>query len=771
MATYRLFQQHNPREGRNTTNLVLSTLLLIVLIATFSCQTDRGNTSTSDKEFAALDTVFTQEIHESFPLLADETNNCFKSIAIDQNQIIWIAGPSGVFFMPRGTKTWRNLFPVNEQGPAYAVHTAPNGSILIGKWDGLYREKNNKLTKQNGPVGPISVICSDREKSYAIGPFGIWIRKGESWEKIDPKVARSVTDAAIDKNGNLWITTSAGLYSVNGDKTNLFQDTTQLISAYASAIDFSQKDECWVGSMGGIAIRKNDKTIQNIRTQDGLPSISINCIKKAPDGTMWVGTNAGLVRFYPNKKPSLLFSKRWLPDDHVNAITFEPDGNAWIATDEGICLIRQQRMTLEEKQENFYQQLMHHNIRAPWICGAAYLPNAGDTSSYTPRDDDNDGEFTSGYLAMESFRDAVTHSEDAYLKARKAFNFLTQLQSVTGTEGFIARSIIPADQSPVHDPNRTYSAEESADAIVNDPRFKPVEKSWHLSSDGKWLWKGDTSSDEMDGHFMGYFYFYQLAARELDKKQIRNHVSQLVNTLIKNNYNLIDVDGKHTRWGVWSPDQLNRDPDWSSERSINSFELLTYLKFAYGITENPHYQQEYLRLIEQEGYLQNAQGINTKNPAWQIYFDRTMEGYLFPIILTYENDPELRTVYLNMLDKWMKKQTSGENLINNLAYTFCTGTKINTKETVDFLCETPLDLIDWEIDHSKREDIQLVHSPVLEEEQINQLPPPIIRATVRWDRNPWAAKQGNSHILREPIFWLWPYWESRYLGILKASVH
>jgi len=61
----------------------------------------------------------------------------------------------------------------------------------------------------------------------------------------------------------------------------------------------------------------------------------------------------------------------------------------------------------------------------------------------------------------------------------------------------------------------------------------------------------------------------------------------------------------------------------------------------------------------------------------------------------------------------------------------------------------------------------LVRTPILEDLQIDELPPASIRATVRWDKNPWAAVQGNPSQVREPVFWLWPYWEARYLGIIE----
>ena len=224
---------------------------------------------------------------------------------------------------------------------------------------------------------------------------------------------------------------------------------------------------------------------------------------------------------------------------------------------------------------------------------------------------------------------------------------------------------------------------------------------------------------------------------------------------------------KHTRWGVWSPKLLNGDPDWSSERSLNSFELLAYLKFAAHITGNEKYQQEYMRLIEDEGYLANAAMLNKKNPAWQIYFDLTMEGYLFPILLKYEKDPQLKKFYEELAKEWMDKQTSGENLINNLTYALATGKKVNVPQTIEFLKDTPLDLVDWRIDHTLREDVTIVRKPILEDVQISELPPASIRATVRWDKNPWAAIQGNPSQVREPVFWLWPYWMARYQGIIK----
>jgi hypothetical protein len=713
------------------------------------------------------DVPFIQEVHDGFKIGETPEDNDVRSIAVDSQSMVWIATASGVFNKKTGSRNWEPVITGENRGPAYSVAVKNDGTVMLGTWNGLYSWTNHQLKKEEGPKPPVSVICTSGDETYALGPNGIWQQSANQWNKLDCKIARSVRCAASNGKGSLWVGTDAGIYLCQNGQATLYQNTGELISAYVRAIGLAPQGECWVGTMGGVAIRKNEKLQKKITPADGLSNSFVTCIEPSPDGTMWVGTALGVVRFDKDFNPSLRFSRRWLMNDRVNDIAFDSGGNAWVATAGGVSEIKCQSMTLADKEQNIYNQLMRRHIRKPWICGNLRLDIPGDTSSWRNTDDDNDGEYTGGYLAMESFRYAATKSEDAHLKARKAFDFLRQLQTITGTAGFFARTIVPSDWTQVNDGNRKYTPQQLAEKLVEDPRYKPVEQRWRPSADGKWLWKGDTSTDEMDGHFMAYFYFYEYAANDDEKQLVRNHVKKIMDELIRTHYNLIDIDGTHTHWAVWSPGQLNHDPDWASEKSLNSMELLGYLKFAYGITGDGKYQNEYLRLINEEGYLENAKLVNDKNPAWQIYFDRTLEGYTFPLLLRYETDPKIKAVYTEMLEKWMAGQEYGENLVNNMAYTLCTGKKINVQQTVSFLTDAPLDLVDWPIDHSLREDVKLVRYPILEDVQIDKLPPASMLATVRWDKNPWAAQQGDLTQVREPVFWLWPYWEARYLGIIQ----
>lgn len=588
------------------------------------------------------------------------------------------------------------------------------------------------------------------------------------WQKLNYPIARSVRDAVADREGNLWVATDVGIYHCT-NTTTLYQNEQELISSYIRGLDFDAEGNLWCGGLGGVTIRQGSQRLKTLTTETGLSSAEVRSVDCSPDSVMWVGTDVGVIRFYPDGRHSLRFTRRWLLDDRVRDVAFDTAGNAWIATAGGVSAIKRREMTLSAKADYFYRVLMQRHIREPWIAGPCRLETPGDTTAWHPEDDDNDGEYTGIYLAMESMRYAVTKSEDARKKAGKAFAFLKYLQEVTETDGFFARTVVPADWTQMHDENRTYTEKQLAEVMVRDPRYKPVETRWNLSKDGKWLWKRDTSSDEMCGHFMGYFYYYEFAADETERAEIARHVQKIMDYLIQHNYNFIDIDGTHTRWAVWSPEKLNGDPDWAPERSLNSFELLTFLKFSYHVSGDEKYQQEYLRMIEEENHLENAAQMNRKNPAWFIYFDVSMAGYIFPILLKYEQDPKLRQFYVQLIDEWFEKQIRDKSPLNNFIYCFVRDTLQQVAPSVRFLVDTPLDLVDWYIDHSKREDIRIVRRPTLEDLQTHVLVEPSLRRTVRWDRNPWAATNGNPYREREPVFWLFPYWLGRYIGAIEGE--
>ena len=742
----------------------LSLLMLGILLV--SCHKRESTGSQQQALTLYRDTLFSQEYHEAYPVGTTQDQNEVRSIAVDVRDNVWIATAAGVFVKKANETHWKGAIPESDQGPSFAVETDEDSAVWVSTWNAVYRFKKNKIEKMRGPESPISVLCRAKEGIYAAGPHGIWLYSNDGWTKKEYQTARSVRDIASDHQGGLWVASDVGLYHCRDGETKHFRGADKVVSAYIRGVEING-DQVWAGGLGGIAILRNEKKIKSLVPKDGVPSIQLNCISRSPNGVMWIGTDVGVVRYAPDSSHSLLLSRRWLMDDQVNDISFDKNGNAWIATQYGVSAVKKKSMTLASKQSYFYDVLMRRHIRDPWIAGQCRLPVAGDTTRWEPEDDDNDGEYTANYLAMESFRYAITKSEDAKEKAGKAFRFLKMLEEVTDSDGFFARTIVPSEWTFVHDGNRTYTDRQIAEELVKEPRFKPVTTRWHKSADGKWMWKGDTSSDEFCGHVFGYFFYYELVADEAEKKIIRTHVARLVDHLIAHDFCLTDVDGKPTRWGIWSPSKLNRDAEWSPDRSLNSMELLSFVKLAYYMTNDEKYQGEYLRLIKDEGYLENMNNIPNQDPAWFIYFDVILAAYQYPILLKCEKDPELLAAYRKHIDRWIEQRKGDKNPLINFIYCYSTNKKMELESSVGLLKDTPLDLVDWTIDHSKREDIDIVHHPILDEFQVSQLQPASIRSTIRWDKNPWSVGPGNHHVEREPVFWLLPYWMGRYLEMIQ----
>ncbi len=737
----------------------------------FSCDNQRhleSKTEANKKSFYK-DVPFIQEYHEGF-ILDKETKeaNDVRAIAPDKNDNIWTATKHGIYMKKPGSRQWELMIKGSDQGPTYDVKADGNGSVWMATWNGVYSNTSGEIAKVEGPEPPLAKLVIAAEGIYALGPYGVWLYQNNSWEKKDFSIARSMRAAVSDGKGGLWVGADVGLFHCNDEKTTVYQGNDDLISAYVHGLDFSDQGDLWVGSLGGIAIRNETQKIGEKLPKDGITNAWVNVVKKSPDGTMWVGTNYGITRFTPGKEEySVRLSRRWLMSNEVRDIAFDKKGNAWIATANGVSAIKKKEMTLAQKADYFYSFLIQRHVREPWIVNRFRLNVPGDTTTLEATDDDNDGEYTSMYLAMESFRYAATKNPEAKERAKKAFDFLHYLRIVTEIDGFFARTIIPVSWEKSHDMNRTYTPQQLAEEIINNPRQKPVEVRWHLSKDGKWMWKGDTSSDELDGHLFGYYCYYTFVADDDEKERVAHHFSAIMDHLMQNDFNLTGVDGTHTKWGVWSPQILNHDPEWAPEKALNSLELLSFLKFTYQITGDEKYEIAYRKLIDEEGYLENAKALHGINPSFETYFDIYLALYVYPPLLTYENDPALKKEYKTHMDEWFEKYKETSSPFLNFTYNYLAGGNDELETSIFFLKDAPLDLVDWQFDNGRREDLQVVRKPILETLQVDELRPPSEYRTMRWDRNPYVAKDGNPAQERDPVYWLLPYWMGRYLELIK----
>jgi hypothetical protein len=161
---------------------------------------------------------------------------------------------------------------------------------------------------------------------------------------------------------------------------------------------------------------------------------------------------------------------------------------------------------------------------------------------------------------------------------------------------------------------------------------KHGRKRWHEAPNGHDWWSGDTSRDQLSGHFFGLAVCYDLLADEALREAIRAAVRDTVDRIIAG--------------GMWL-----RDPDGSFCTHANFFVAtfcgLAILKIAFHMTGEQRFQDQYLRMIDPHAFLAHAmrECDRQQDPFFQHY---QQDSPLYHL-LTYETDPVLKRAYTRCL--------------------------------------------------------------------------------------------------------------------------
>lgn len=484
------------------------------------------------------------------------------------------------------------------------------------------------------------------------------------------------------------------------------------------------------------------------------------------DGSLWVGSQGGLMHLGRSADRWRLFhSRRWLPDDHVQDLAVAADGSVWVKTQAGTCRLSQRRWTLDEKMAEIHAMLRKAHLREGLV-GEIHLNQPGTLEAgYTQHTNDNDGLWTSIYVAAEAFRYGVTGDPEARRNAWQSLEAMMFLEQVTGIPGFVARSFLPGDGPNPHD---RYGGE------------------WHRSADGRWWWKGDTSSDEVDGHYFAYAVYYNVAADDDQKQRIRRVVARITDHILDHGLYYVGPPGKPTTWGVWAPESLNHNLKWIAERGLNSLEILSHLKVAEHITGDPRYKEAARRLIDDHAYDINTvrQKIIWPDEAVNHSDDELAFLAYYPL-LWYERDERLRKTYLMSIERSWHIERPERSPLFNLIYAaarqasrwphaserpaeaLIEGDEYDLSECLAWFRDVPADTISWTIRNSDRRDLGPTTENRFGRGRTIRVLPIHERLMLRWNADPYQLDDGsNGQVRGDGAFILLPYWLGRYHRLL-----
>ena len=624
-------------------------------------------------------------------------------------------------------------------------------------------------------------VASAGGQLATIGPSGAWI-EGVA---VDLPGHAEPAFIAPRRAGGWWIAGEGEAGFWDGAYTSLVEQSGSEVRGLADA-----PDGTWYAATStGLSVAGESAT-----TDDGLPSNDVRAVVVLDDGTVWVGTGAGIAhrtgsegtfspfigahglhygdtvhmavdgsgvllvsttlgasRYHPDGSRRYYFGRLWLADNHVLGAARAADGTMYLATSSGLSQVEQRSMTLAEKAKHFDDITRDRHVRLGYTSTENRLTVAGDVTTSTNADDDNDGQWTGMYLASQSFRYAVTGEEEARSNALGAAMALLRLEEVDGLDGFFARSVVPADECP----QRQQAGGE-----------------WHVSEDGQWCWKGDTSSDEFVGHVFGLAVFHDLAASEQEKNLIAATFGTLMDGIVRNGFRLLDVDGAVTSHG-------NFDPDWMhnnlvaqfGDAGLNSAMILGAIHAAHHMTGDPLFRNAFDALARKENYADYVRRIEEINLAFHTNHDSEEMSFLaLYTLMRYEDDPALMELWREGLEGLWQVQRPERNPEFNAIYAVLSRAQASDHETtLETLRELPLDLILWGLDQEHRWDAQ----PDPKKDRFGNPQNAFVfpyreRQAMRWAENPYAFSQrGDGHQESSGTFWLLPYWMARYYGLVR----
>jgi len=687
---------------------------------------------------------FSQEVARSYTTADGLPSGDVRSIHIDRQDAIWAS-------TEKGWAVWN--------GKAWSPANPPMAHELVGQVPSAkYASIEGRVNQATITLGDkVAAACSNGLMVETDDGFMPWVVEDGSGRRWGTSDVRGVT---VDSYGQLWFACLAGVAC--------------------------QTTEGWKFYTG----------------REGLPYNDFTVAKAGDNGEVWFGTHLGAIRF-DGKTFSYRQGRRWLPNDDIRDIVIDSNGDVWFATAAGIGVISKQSMTLAEKAEFYEDEMERYIRRTPYgYVSEVSLKNPGDKSEITYHDSDNDGLWTSMYGAGECFAYAVTGNKRAKNRAKRAFEALRFLQKVTqGCEhsppkGYVARTIRSTD---LPDPNIGRMESDKKNREEYDALWKVYEPRWPKSADGKWFWKSDTSSDEIDGHYFFYPLYYDLVAdTEEEKERVREVVRDLTDHLVDHDYNLIDHDGMPTRWGYYGPESMNHDKSWWGERGLKSLSMLSYLAVAEHITGDSSYGERSAELIRDHAYLTNAMIYKIhRGPGSGNQSDDEMAFMCYYNLVKYTKNEDLRDrIMLSFYSAWTNEQPE-MNPFFNIAYAAFGADKEYhdqwgthslkpwdgwLEDSLATLEGLPLDRLNWASKNSHRLDITFLRRQQATVDitdktvssrgyRVNGKVIPVEnRHFNHWNTNPWNLDYGgDGKQLASGTVFLLPYYMGLYHGFLVET--
>jgi len=435
---------------------------------------------------------------------------------------------------------------------------------------------------------------------------------------------------------------------------------------------------------------------------DRVPLEDPRAVAKTWDGGFVVATAGGAYRIVDRDAGPewrVYGAERWLPAEDVRGLATDPTSDLaplYLATSGGLAVVLSRRVTLEEKLKPFVERVVQRHDRDGAVADSR-LMRKGDLSTNIPWDSDNDGSWTAYWLMGECARWRVTGDPEARAHFDRSLDAMLFLREVTGTDWFVARSVIRKEGCRLDDCDQ------------------PDDGHWYTSPDGKWWVKRDTSNDELIAHFSMMAMAWEFCADEAQRARIAEHLRGIVGGLIDHGYRLIDpVTGEVTTYGRLDPEYVN---EWIAgvygDGGLRAAILLAGLQVAWLTTGEDRFLRARWSLIEEHGYADAAEGEMLHEVRPYSMDNDEMSSWAWWTLLRYETDPWLRERWRVGFGRLYDMKLRGQQAALWALVRATTGFEDAdlVQDLRGWLRRAPVDMIRWDVRNSHRKDVTPIDRP------------------------------------------------------------
>lgn len=306
-----------------------------------------------------------------------------SALLVDREQNVWVGTDGGGLLHREGNRFVPFAKPDGLAGDfVTSLCEDAEGNLWVGTREGLTQLSDVKLplfTSREGIVdGSYHAVAADADG-------GLWIASATGLSHFNGTSAFNLTTTTLQTSAYFklcFVARNGDVYAEDGDKTvNVFSGG-KLVRRITNSIWISAFDEddksvivgrgtgqalfriingefvpfehvrgspnyywinnlhgardgaVWVASNNGL-FRIENGVLRRWGTDDGLPSITVQCLSEDSDGSMWAGSAAGIVRIKNGGLKSIKIEDG-LADGCVYSIVPDDSGSFWFCSSRGI---------------------------------------------------------------------------------------------------------------------------------------------------------------------------------------------------------------------------------------------------------------------------------------------------------------------------------------------------------------------------------------------------------------------------------------------------